>query len=506
MTVNFYSFSKKKNSTAQPVSNPTMYVCTLKEGCSVVSPTIGLDLGRLTSPSSFNYAYIPDFSRYYYIKDWYWEQGLWWANLSVDVLASHKADILSSRAYVLRSSKTYDGNIIDTFYPAKPTFTDNISVWRDNNTAGPWKATITNGVYVVGIINDDSTSIGAVSYYIFTPQQFATFKNILLHDANWTDIETSNPDIGINLYKSLFNPFQYIVSVKWFPIHIDDLTGIVSSLTELDFGWWNIPVIACYRLTLFSWRTTKTLEFTPHALAATRGNYLNSAPYSKYILYLTPFGEIELDANLFSTAKYTDNKGSLLCDIIVDLITGDATIRCSVLEVSSSTVEVSRLSTMLAVNINVAQIYSENNIDKMVETGTNGIIQMGKTFANAVSNTIDALIGGTDFSKTEHDISSLGVERGFVTDALSIGTVHLSQLGSNGSLAQFGLPNFLISRHMDIVDDDNSDFGRPICINDVLSAFSPGYVQTLNAHIISDCYGGELTAINTYMDGGVYLE
>ena len=505
MTVNFYSFSKKKNSTARPSSNPTIYVCTLKEGCSVVSPTIGLDLGRLTSPSSYNYAYISDFSRYYYIKDWYWEQGLWWANLSVDVLASHKSDILASRAYVLRASKTYDGNIIDTFYPAKPSFTQNVSMWSDNNTPGPWKAAITNGVYVVGIINDDSNSVGAVSYYVFTPQQFATFKYILLHDANWTDIESSNPDIGINLYKSLFNPFQYIVSVKWFPINIDNLSGNVSSLTELNFGWWNIPVIACYRLTLFSWATVKTLEFTPHPLAATRGNYLNSAPYSKYILYLAPFGEIELDSSLFSIAKYTNNKGSLLCEIIVDVVTGDATIKCTV-SGTSSNVEVTRLSTMLAVNINVAQIYSENNIDKMVETGSNGIIQMGKTFANAVTNTIDAIIGGTDFSKTEHDISSLSVEAGFVTDALSIGTVHLSQLGSNGSLAQFGLPNMLVSRHADIVDDDVSDFGRPLCQDNVLSAFSPGYVQTLNAHIISDCYGGELTAINTYMDGGVYLE
>ena len=112
------SFSKKKNSTATPSSNSEPLSGTLREGCSVIKPIIGFELSRLTF-ANWNYAYISDFYRYYYIQDWVWDEGLWWAYMEVDPLASFKAGIGASSCYVLRSASEYNNKIIDSIYPTR---------------------------------------------------------------------------------------------------------------------------------------------------------------------------------------------------------------------------------------------------------------------------------------------------------------------------------------------------------------------------------------------------
>ena len=114
----FAVVQKRINSTFIPQSFTATYQCILKEGCSVLNPVISLNIGLLNNPTSYNYAQIESFSRYYYIKNWTFSDSLWHAEMQVDVLASHKSDILGSSAYVVRCSKYSDGNIIDTFYPA----------------------------------------------------------------------------------------------------------------------------------------------------------------------------------------------------------------------------------------------------------------------------------------------------------------------------------------------------------------------------------------------------
>lgn len=69
---------------------------TLKEQTSITSPIIMIESGN---PVGFNYAYIPDFNRYYFISDIVnVSNNLWRINLKVDVLESFKSDILSSSA------------------------------------------------------------------------------------------------------------------------------------------------------------------------------------------------------------------------------------------------------------------------------------------------------------------------------------------------------------------------------------------------------------------------
>ena len=68
MIVWLYTFSKEKNSTVRPSAGTTSasYSCVLKDKCGTMAPVIKLDIGLTNSPSSYNYAYIPNFKKYYF--------------------------------------------------------------------------------------------------------------------------------------------------------------------------------------------------------------------------------------------------------------------------------------------------------------------------------------------------------------------------------------------------------------------------------------------------------
>ena len=94
MQIDFYiNFTKRKNSTKIPTETGVVVKHTLtgylKEPCSVMNPVINIqDIPIQNSPSVMTYAYISVFERYYFVKDWTWNDGLWAVSLEEDVLAT----------------------------------------------------------------------------------------------------------------------------------------------------------------------------------------------------------------------------------------------------------------------------------------------------------------------------------------------------------------------------------------------------------------------------------
>lgn len=77
---------------------------TLKEETSIISPVV---LMELENPSSYNYAYIPEFGRYYFINDIVSvRKGLWRISMQVDVLESFKNYILDLGVILSDSENT----------------------------------------------------------------------------------------------------------------------------------------------------------------------------------------------------------------------------------------------------------------------------------------------------------------------------------------------------------------------------------------------------------------
>ena len=67
---------------------------TLRDSCNLIEPVINI---QNESVIRYNYAYIPDFKRYYFIKKiTSLRKGLWTIGFEVDPLMSFKGDILAN--------------------------------------------------------------------------------------------------------------------------------------------------------------------------------------------------------------------------------------------------------------------------------------------------------------------------------------------------------------------------------------------------------------------------
>lgn len=101
MDIYLYVNSSEKNRMGKVLSNETIIPGSLKEETSVVSPVI---IFEHNNPSNFNYAYIPDFNRYYFISNFtVIRTGLWSMSMRVDVLESFKDEIKTIPAIVSSS-------------------------------------------------------------------------------------------------------------------------------------------------------------------------------------------------------------------------------------------------------------------------------------------------------------------------------------------------------------------------------------------------------------------
>lgn len=88
---------------------------TLKDNCSLIDPVVLID--REAAITDANYAYIPDFGRYYFIKNIEsYKTGLWLVSMHCDVLMTYAAGILSSPAIVSRSSSNFNMFLNDDHY------------------------------------------------------------------------------------------------------------------------------------------------------------------------------------------------------------------------------------------------------------------------------------------------------------------------------------------------------------------------------------------------------
>ena len=83
---------------------------TLRNESNVVTPSIIINIDN---PTIYNYAYIEDFKRYYFITDYIsLRTGIWQINLKSDVLMSFKDSILASSVLINNTETTGKNNYL----------------------------------------------------------------------------------------------------------------------------------------------------------------------------------------------------------------------------------------------------------------------------------------------------------------------------------------------------------------------------------------------------------
>lgn len=472
MLVTLYNFPKRPNSTMEPDPNNSTSLTVsgfeIKEGCSFLNPTLlispNIIPGQQFSPTQWNYAAIPYWMRYYFIKDWRWSQGIWEVDLTVDVLASFKGAIGDTDAYIVRSARVYDGSIIDTLYPAKT----NMQLTKVPLQSSYYAVAPSGGSYVVGIINYVHTNkVGAVSYYALTSTQFGNLLRYLFQDNIYhaSDIE----EIGAGLFKSIFDPFQYIVSCIWFPFAP---ASFGASTSSIKVGYWDSGVNGVV-LTALAETTNITCTIPDHPQIA-RGQYLNREPYTRLTMYLPPFGSIPLDTAFLSIGNYLNS------EIVIDHITGQATIRIAISPSSTQTNKyniMTERSGMIGVPIQISQIMPDY-MSTLKEVGS------------LAGNLATFNIGGA--------ISN-------VMSAVQSQVPKVSSSGANGSFVECIINPMLVCEHYLIADENREEFGRPLCSVKRISTLS-GYIQCAEADHAFPCTADEKDKINNFLRNGFFYE
>ncbi len=103
------------------LSTPFSLDGTLVSDCSVVDPVIELEK---TNPVfyQYNYLYIPDFKRFYFVNDWInLANKIWQLRAHVDVLYTYASEIYSANAIAVKStaSAVSSDEIDDGSYASK---------------------------------------------------------------------------------------------------------------------------------------------------------------------------------------------------------------------------------------------------------------------------------------------------------------------------------------------------------------------------------------------------
>lgn len=108
MKAYLYVTNSEKEEINKVLNSKTEIDIALKRDTTIIDPTLILS-GTLDNISGYNYFYIPEFKRYYFLTDLKVVRNqLYELKGHVDVLMSFKTQILNNPAIIERSTSTYD--------------------------------------------------------------------------------------------------------------------------------------------------------------------------------------------------------------------------------------------------------------------------------------------------------------------------------------------------------------------------------------------------------------
>lgn len=122
MNIYLYTSSAEPNSFPKELGEAVKIEGTLRDECDILNPVI--TLVGFNPANTFNYCYIPDFKRYYFIT----ESSVVRTNvmelvLRVDVLQSWSNQILEQSGFIARNEYEYNSKISDDIVPMIPADT-----------------------------------------------------------------------------------------------------------------------------------------------------------------------------------------------------------------------------------------------------------------------------------------------------------------------------------------------------------------------------------------------
>lgn len=476
-TVTFYNFSKRENSTARPSVSGTDYNVVLKDVCSVISPRFELQVSAMPQ---FNYCYCANFAgRYYFVKEWRWEKPFWVAYCEEDVLGTWRTSIGNSTQYVLRSSHSWDMNVVDKSYPAK------IGVrYAETSVAlsSEWVTSpnLSRGWFVIGVINGENSSgsYGGVSYYALQYTQMRNLLAYMFDDAEaWENIE----DLSGALAKPFLDPMQYITTCMWFPVHFNT-AGVGAE--PIRFGFWQATSdITGYPIgggNTAMWDSTLlTIPRPSRSDSNIRGNWLYLEPFAHYKLVCFPWGAFDIPGNLVS-------QNGIRLRVLIDFISGIGTLL--VFNNITGTTGGPYSQTIftqdcqIGIPMALSQIYTRYRPTQAGEYMSGLLYDIVRYYGMGATSDV-----GSCVEQSATTVKSAGSSGGIVQASYMSGTAYLQM------------------SYYDAADENLNDRGRPLMQIKQISTI-PGFIICADGDIAIAGSSEESLRIKQYLTGGFFYE
>lgn len=442
-----YHFSKRKNSTKRPTRQGTEVPCLLKSATTFQSPTFILQR-PMNDMLQFNYAKWAD--HYYFIDSTTSiNAGQTEISCSEDVLATYKNEIGNYTCFIERSSnQTTLAN--DTMYI--PTNDWILSARNVSHKEKIMRSTYSQQ-YIIRVVS----RTGVASYYI-NGDQLNNLLDYMYTESNFTDV------IKDAITKLMFDPFKYIVDLKWIPFV--DRAFNNSNDEAIQLGFWDSGVTAKRidedTVVNFSY----TFAFDNPLYDITDFRYYNPS-FSNYFIKLPFIGVVALNPYKIDesvNALYQFDATSGLCNVFLQ----------------SKKVVFASYQFQLSVPVQIG--YASTNIAQLT--------------TSAVS-----LVGAGLQGNIAQGISS-GIEAG-----RSITAPEVSMLGTIGNISNI-LNNQILefnSYACTSIDPDGASEGYADGNVRSISGLS-GYTKCRNASIEISGFTGDQEAVNNYLNSGFYYE
>lgn len=177
MQIIFYNYGGKSNTIVKILPQPTAtYEGTLRQGVSLLSPSMFIEEHSFDKLRFVNYAYIPEFDRYYFITNISVAyEGLIQIDRKEDVLMTYQGIIKSSSGIIARTScpKLYNKEYPDNLRPASGKYYKNLYRLGGNSDFSSI-GFLTNNKDNDNFLYPSSRDPDAVKYYVVY-----TYKNQL---------------------------------------------------------------------------------------------------------------------------------------------------------------------------------------------------------------------------------------------------------------------------------------------------------------------------------------
>lgn len=551
--IRFFRFNKRPNSTKRPsLIDGSVYYCNIVDSSSILTPIVTLSEGNNSGfKPDFNYAYIQEFNRYYFITDLTFNVGFWELTFKVDVLASYLDQINVSTQYVIRTSDPnyYDKFIIDNMYITRP---ESNQVWNydrndyEGHNGNPYEVyyryynsngglvygwddffniSFNSGEFCVGIIGNNTTG---VSYYKMTYSRFKEFIN-----KAFTLVPSDMTDVSSGIANAIYDPIQYITFCRWYPVVQTD--ELYTSVTSVKLGAYTITLSGnVYKMDNIGPTEFEIgIDLPKHPQSQDRP-YMNLSPFTEYNLFFPIFGNIPIDttkvfrdyeyytdSKLYITwlADYKKGMAHLFIKPQSHMYENQAIIYENIYDFGVD-IPVSSLSYDWKAGLGLSAL---TWLKSSASEGIIGSLIGGKQYEASGSASKSAGSRSNDFAYTGRGTKASDITESsasinntdVINSAMGVVSSALGQLNTAGTIGSFmsydmGVP-FIYAYFINQVDQDINRFGVPAYKRLNLQYLENGsYVICSNASMetmtSAHPFESEYDAIIEWLNSGIYIE